>query len=111
VSSDSSSVRPSSHETKVPVLAANQVDLMHHALAETPERKQVVDFVLYSNTSVCLFGRADNRARRGQAVDDLNKPDVTIAYFHRRREEAGSSSASPRRSSSRRQFGATRPLG
>jgi polar amino acid transport system substrate-binding protein len=71
-----------SHETKIPVLAANQVDLSITALAETPERDKVVDFVLYSNTSVCMFGRADNpRFTRAKTVDDLNQADVTIAYF------------------------------
>lgn len=71
-----------SHETKVPVLAANQVDMSITPLAETPERIKVVDFVLYSNTSVCLFGRADNPKIVGaKSVDDLNKPDITIAYF------------------------------
>lgn len=71
-----------SHETKVPVLAANQVDLSITALAETPERVKVVDFVIYSNTSVCLFGRADNpKFAAAKTVDDLNKPDITIAYF------------------------------
>ena len=33
-----------SHETKVPVLAANQVDISITPLAETAERKAVVDF-------------------------------------------------------------------
>ncbi|MFY3900975.1 transporter substrate-binding domain-containing protein, partial [Achromobacter xylosoxidans] len=47
-----------SHETKVPVLAANQVDMTISPLAETPERLKVVDFVLYSSTSVCMFGLA-----------------------------------------------------
>ena len=71
-----------SHETKIPVLAANQVDISITALAETPERDAVVDFVLYSNTSVCMFGRADDpRFVRAKTVDDLNQPDVTIAYF------------------------------
>jgi polar amino acid transport system substrate-binding protein len=71
-----------SHETKVPVLAANQVDLSITPLAETPERDAVVDFVLYSNTSTCMFGRADDKAfAAARTVDDLNKPDVTIAYF------------------------------
>jgi polar amino acid transport system substrate-binding protein len=71
-----------SHETKVPVLAANQVDLSITPLAETPEREAVIDFVLYSNTSVCLFGRADNkRFTDAKTVDDLNNPDITIAYF------------------------------
>lgn len=71
-----------SHETKIPVLAANQVDISITPLAETPERDKVVDFVLYSNTSVCMFGRADNpKFASAKSVDDLNKPDITIAYF------------------------------
>ena len=71
-----------SHETKIPILAANQADISITALAETPERDQVVDFVLYSNTSVCMFGRADDEHfARAKTVDDLNQPDVTIAYF------------------------------
>lgn len=71
-----------SHETKIPVLASNQVDMSITPLAETPERLQVVDFVLYSATSVCLFGRADNpRFAKAMTVDDLNSPDITIAYF------------------------------
>ena len=49
-----------SHETKIPVLAANQVDISITPLAETPDRDPVVDFVLYSNTCVCMFGRADD---------------------------------------------------
>jgi polar amino acid transport system substrate-binding protein len=71
-----------SHETKIPVLASNQVDISITPLAETPERDAVVDFVLYSNTSVCMFGRADNpRFASAKTVDDLNRPDITIAYF------------------------------
>jgi len=73
---------PVSHETKVPVLASNQVDMSITPLAETPERLRVVDFVLYSNTSVCMFGRADNpKIASAKSVDDLNRPDITIAYF------------------------------
>jgi polar amino acid transport system substrate-binding protein len=71
-----------SHETKIPVLAANQVDISITPLAETPDREPVVDFVLYSNTSVCMFGRADDpRFTRARTVGELNRPDVTIAYF------------------------------
>ena len=73
---------PVSHETKVPVLAANQVDMTISPLGETPERLKVVDFVIYSATSVCMFGRADNaKLSRATSVDALNQPDVTIAYF------------------------------
>ena len=71
-----------SHETKVPVLAANQVDLAITPLAETPERLKVVDFVIYSATSVCMFGLADNpKFAAAQDVGELNNPDVTVAYF------------------------------
>lgn len=73
---------PVSHETKVPVLASNQVDLSITPLAETPERLEVVDFVLYSKTSVCIFGRADNeKFAAAGSVDALNDAAFTIAYF------------------------------
>jgi len=78
-----------SHETKVPVLASNQVDLAVTPLAETPERLKVVDFVIYSRTSVCLFGlEANAKFAAAKTVDDLNRADVTIAYFIGGGEEA-----------------------
>ncbi len=78
-----------SHETKIPVLASNQVDISVTPLAETPERSRVVDFILYSSTSVCMFGRADNpKFAKAKTVDDLNSPDITIAYFIGGAEEA-----------------------
>lgn len=80
---------PVSHETKVPVLAANQVDMTISPLAETAERLKVVDFVLYSATSVCMFGRAGNdKLAQITSVDQLNQPDITIAYFTGGAEEA-----------------------
>jgi polar amino acid transport system substrate-binding protein len=73
---------PVSHETKVPVLASNQVDISVTPLAETPDRLKVVDFIIYSNTSVCMFGLASNPKFAGaKSVDDLNKPEITIAYY------------------------------
>jgi polar amino acid transport system substrate-binding protein len=73
---------PVSHETKVPVLASNQVDISVTPLAETPDRLKVVDFVIYSSTSVCLFGLSSNPKFAGaNSVDDLNRPDITIAYY------------------------------
>ena len=42
---------PVSHETKVPVLASNQVDMSITPLAETPDRLKVVDFVIYSTSA------------------------------------------------------------
>src|SRR6267378_6544070 len=73
---------PVSHETKVPVLASNQVDISVTPLAETADRLKVVDFVIYSNTSVCMFGLAANPKFTGaKSVDDLNQPDITIAYY------------------------------
>jgi len=73
---------PVSHETKVPVLASNQVDISITPLAETAERLKVVDFIIYSNTSVCMFGLSSNQKfTAAKSVDDLNKPGVTIAYY------------------------------
>jgi polar amino acid transport system substrate-binding protein len=73
---------PVSHETKVPVLASNQVDMTISPLSVTPEREKVVDFVTYSSTSLCMIGRADNpKLRDAKSIDDLDKPDVVIAYF------------------------------
>jgi len=73
---------PVSHETKVPVLASNQVDISVTPLAETPDRLKVVDFVIYSNTSVCLFGLSANpKFSQAKSVDELNRPDITIAYY------------------------------
>ena len=73
---------PVSHETKVPVLASNQADMTISPLSVTPERLKVVDFVTYSNTALCVFGRADNpKVANAKSVDDFNRPEVTIAYF------------------------------
>jgi polar amino acid transport system substrate-binding protein len=73
---------PVSHETKVPVLASNQVDISVTPLAETPDRLKVVDFVIYSATSVCMFGMASNpKFAAAKSVDDLNQPAITIAYY------------------------------
>jgi polar amino acid transport system substrate-binding protein len=80
---------PVSHETKVPVLASNQVDISVTPLAETPDRLKVVDFIIYSNTSVCMFGLASNpKFAAAKTVDDLNKPEITIAYYTGGGEEA-----------------------
>jgi polar amino acid transport system substrate-binding protein len=71
-----------SHETKVPVLGSNQVDISVTPLAETAERLKVVDFIIYSTTSVCMFGLASNpKFANAKSVDDLNRPDITIAYY------------------------------
>jgi polar amino acid transport system substrate-binding protein len=80
---------PVSNDTKVPVLAANQVDMTIAPLAESPERLKVTDFVLYSNTSVCMFGLASNpKFANAKTVDDLNNPDITVTYLVGAVEEA-----------------------
>src|SRR5947207_13596607 len=68
---------PVSHETKVPVLASNQVDISVTPLAETPDRLKAVDFAIYSSTRVCMFGLASNKKfASAKSVDDLNKPEI-----------------------------------
>jgi polar amino acid transport system substrate-binding protein len=75
-------VVPVSHETKVPILATGQADISIAPLAVTEARKKVVDFVVYSKYSVCLFGLADNpKLKDIKSVDELNREDITMAYF------------------------------
>ena len=51
-------------------------------LSVTPKRHEVVNFIVYSKSSLCFFGLADNpKLKDVKSVDDLNKPDITMAYF------------------------------
>jgi polar amino acid transport system substrate-binding protein len=71
-----------SHETKIPILATRQVDIVVAPMAMTEERKKVVDFVQYSNASLCFYGLASNPKLAGaNTVDDLNKAELTMAYL------------------------------
>jgi polar amino acid transport system substrate-binding protein len=73
---------PVSNETKVPVLAANQVDISIAPLAESPQRLEVVDFIHYSATSVCMFGLKSNpKFAAAKTVDDLNAPEFSVAFL------------------------------
>src|SRR6476659_9652993 len=73
---------PVSHETKVPVLASNQVDISVTPLSVKHDRLKVVDFIIYSSTSVCMYGLASNpKFASAKSVDDLNRPDITISYY------------------------------
>lgn len=75
-------VVPVSHETKVPILATGEADITIAPLAVTPSRLEVVDFIIYSKSSLCLFGLADNPKLQGkETVDDLNSKDITMAFF------------------------------
>ncbi len=79
---------PVSHETKVPVVQTGQVDLSIAPLSVTEPRKKVVDFVVYSHSSICMFGKADNpRLTKTVSLDDMNRPDITVAYFTGAAEE------------------------
>lgn len=71
-----------SHETKVPILATGQADISIAPLAVTPARQEVVDFITYSQSSLCLYGLADNPKLADVGdVDGLDKSDITIVYF------------------------------
>jgi polar amino acid transport system substrate-binding protein len=75
-------VVPVSHETKVPILATGEADISIAPLAVTPKRQEVVDFIVYSQSSLCMFGLADNpKLKDVKTVDDLNRDDLTMAYF------------------------------
>lgn len=73
---------PVSHETKVPILATGEADISIAPLSVTPKRKEVVDFIVYSKSSLCFFGLAGNpKIKDLKSVDDLNNPGLTMAYF------------------------------
>lgn len=75
-------VVPVSHETKVPILATGEADISIAPLAVTPARQEVANFVVYSRSSLCMFGKADNpKLADVKSVDDLNREDLTMAYF------------------------------
>ncbi len=75
-------VVPVSHETKVPILATGDADISIAPLAVTPKREEVVDFIVYSKSSLCFFGKADNpKLQDVKDVDGLNRDDITMAYF------------------------------
>lgn len=71
-----------SHETKIPILATGQVDVTIAPLSITPEREKVVDFVVYSKSSICLVGlAADPKLKDVKSIDDLDRSDITMAFF------------------------------
>lgn len=73
---------PVTHETKVPILATGQIDITIGPLSETDQRKQVVDFVTYSKSSVCYFGLASNPKLKGiDTPDQVNTDKLTMALF------------------------------
>lgn len=75
-------VVPVSHETKVPILATGEADISIAPLAVTPARQEVVNFVVYSQSSLCMFGLASNpKLADVKTVDDLNREDLTMVYF------------------------------
>jgi polar amino acid transport system substrate-binding protein len=75
-------VVPVSHETKVPILATGDADISIAPLSVTPKRQAVVDFIVYSRSSLCFFGREDNAKLKSlKSGDDLNSAEITMAYF------------------------------
>jgi polar amino acid transport system substrate-binding protein len=75
-------VIPVSHETKIPILATGDADISIAPLSVTPKRLEVVDFIVYSKSSLCFFGLADNAKLKDlKSVDDLDRDDITMAYF------------------------------
>lgn len=73
---------PVSNETKVPIVVSGGVDMTISSLAETDARKQVVDFVTYSQGTLCVFGLSTNKkAAAIKTVDQLNDSNLTFAAY------------------------------
>jgi polar amino acid transport system substrate-binding protein len=72
---------PTSNETKITLLAANQADLSISALGVSAERLKVVDFIVYSKNSTCMVYRGDNpKFAKVKTIDDLNAPEFDLVY-------------------------------
>jgi polar amino acid transport system substrate-binding protein len=72
---------PTSNETKITLLGANQADMSISALGVNDERLKVVDFIVYSANSTCMVGRRDNpKFAEAETVDDLNKEGIDLVY-------------------------------
>ena len=92
-------VVPVSHETKVPILATGEADISIAPLAVTPKRQEVVDFIVYSRSSLCMFGLADNpKLKDVKSVDDLNSETSPWPTSPARRRRPGRRRASRRSS-------------
>jgi polar amino acid transport system substrate-binding protein len=64
------------------------MDIMIGPLNQTAERAKIIDFVTFSSTGVCMFGRADNpKFTSAKTLEDFNKPEITVAYFSGAGEE------------------------
>jgi polar amino acid transport system substrate-binding protein len=71
-----------SNETKIPIVISGGVDITIAALAETDARKQVVDFVTYSQGTFCVFGLTTNpKAAAIKTVEQLDDPNLTFAAY------------------------------
>jgi polar amino acid transport system substrate-binding protein len=64
------------------------MDIMIGPLNQNAERAKIIDFVTFSSTGVCMFGRADNpKFTNAKTLEDFNKPEITMAYFSGAGEE------------------------
>lgn len=72
---------PSDFDSKTAMLLDGRVDITVAPLLVTPVRERQVDVIAYSVSAQCLFGRADNPKLAGVTrIDQLNRPDITVAY-------------------------------
>jgi polar amino acid transport system substrate-binding protein len=72
---------PTSNDTKVTLLGANQADISISAMGVSPERLQVVDFVVYSHNSTCMIYKKSNpKFKNVKTLEDLNSPEFDIVF-------------------------------
>ena len=77
-------------DDKLRILDESRADATIAPLLATAERVRQYGVVVYSQASQCLFGRADNPKLSGaRSLDDLNRPDVTIAVVKHLRRGVG----------------------
>lgn len=71
-----------SHETKIPVTIYGQADITIAPIWVTEQRAKIIDFVPYAESSLCLMGlKANSKLAGVTRIAELNRRDITIAYF------------------------------
>lgn len=72
---------PTSNDTKVTLLGANQADMSISAMGVSAERLKVVDFIVYTHNATCMIYRKDNpKFANVHSIEDLNSPEFDIVY-------------------------------
>jgi polar amino acid transport system substrate-binding protein len=86
-----------SEDTKVALVVSGGIDVTITALAPTPQREKVVDFIVYSTGANCMIGLKNNPKLAGiTEISQLNDPKFTFAAFAGTQQQTLTAQAVPK---------------